>query len=117
MRRCRWAVGCLTAAAGIAIAGSALVGAGQLQLQLPLEPKGRTGQSVTPAYEGWYQNPDGSFNLLFGYYNRNQTQALDIPVGPNNRIEPGGPDYGQPTHFLPHRQWGEIGRASCRERV
>jgi hypothetical protein len=104
MRKCRWTAGCLTAAA--AIAGSALVAAGQVQL--PLEPKGRTGQSVTPAYEGWYQNPDGSFNLLFGYYNRNQAQALDIPVGPNNRIEPGGPDYGQPTHFMAHRQWGVL---------
>src|SRR5207249_756926 len=31
---------------------------------------------------------------------------LDIPIGPGNRIEPGGPDYGQPTHFLPRRQWG-----------
>jgi hypothetical protein len=27
-------------------------------------------------------------------------------VGPNNRIAPGGPDQGQPTHFLPGRQWG-----------
>src|SRR5262249_8202998 len=24
----------------------------------------------------------------------------------NNRIEPGGPDQGQPTHFLTGRQWG-----------
>ena len=29
-----------------------------------------------------------------------------FPSGPNNRIEPGGPDQGQPTHFLPRRQWG-----------
>jgi hypothetical protein len=41
-----------------------------------------------------------------GYYNRNLKQEMDIPVGPNNRIEPGGPDQGQPTHFLPGRQWG-----------
>jgi hypothetical protein len=33
-------------------------------------------------------------------------QELDIPIGPNNRIEPGGPDQGQPTHFLTGRQWG-----------
>src|SRR5262249_10569038 len=39
-------------------------------------------------------------------YNRNSQQALDIPIGPNNRIEPSGPDMGQPTHFLPGRQWG-----------
>ena len=29
-----------------------------------------------------------------------------MPIGPNNRIEPGGPDLGQPTHFLPGRQVG-----------
>ena len=33
-------------------------------------------------------------------------RALDIPVGPNNRVEPGGPDQGQPTHFEIGRQWG-----------
>src|SRR4030095_15564409 len=74
--------------------------------QLPLEPVRETGQSVTGAYEGGDQNPDGSFSLLLGYFNRNQKETLDIPVGPNNRIEPGGPDRGQPTHFLPRRQWG-----------
>ena len=31
---------------------------------------------------------------------------MDIPIGPDNRIEPGGPDRGQPTHFLAGRQWG-----------
>src|SRR5262245_27694182 len=74
--------------------------------QLPLEPLKDSGQGVTPAYEGWFKNPDGSFTLLLGYYNRNLKQTLDIPVGPNNRIEPGGADQGQPTHFLPRRQWG-----------
>jgi hypothetical protein len=74
--------------------------------QLPLEPPHNSGQSVTGAFEGWFRNPDGSFSLLVGYYNRNLKQDLDIPVGPNNRIDPGGPDRGQPTHFLPSRQWG-----------
>ena len=80
--------------------------AAQAPAQLPLEPVRESGQSVTGAFEGWYQNPDGTFSLLVGYFNRNQKQALDIPVGPDNRIEPGGPDRGQPTHFLPRRQWG-----------
>jgi hypothetical protein len=74
--------------------------------QLPLEPKHDSGQNVTAAFEGWYKNPDGSFSILLGYYNRNLKQDLDIPIGPNNRITPGGPDQGQPTHFLPGRQWG-----------
>src|SRR5712664_1284816 len=93
------------AVAGV-VAGSLLVGVGQTQTPLPLEPGARSGQSVTPAFEGWYPNADGSFDLLLGYYNRNDAEVLDIPIGPNNRIEPGGPDQGQPTHFLPHRQWG-----------
>jgi hypothetical protein len=74
--------------------------------QLPLQPARESGQSITAAFEGWYQNADGSYTLLVGYFNRNLKETLDIPVGPNNRIEPGGPDQGQPTHFLPRRQWG-----------
>ncbi len=69
-------------------------------------PRRGAGDSVTAAYEGWFYNPDGSRSFLVGYYNRNSQQELDIPVGPNNRIEPGGPDMGQPTHFLTGRQWG-----------
>ena len=62
-----------------------------------------SGQNVVPAYEGWEQNPDGTFNMVFGYFNRNLDERLDIPIGPNNNLEPGGPDHGQPTHFLPRR--------------
>jgi hypothetical protein len=69
-------------------------------------PRRGGGDSVTGAFEGWFYNPDGSRTFLVGYYNRNSQQTLDIPIGPNNRIEPGGPDMGQPTHFLPGRQWG-----------
>lgn len=61
------------------------------------------GQSVSPAYEGWMQNEDGSYLLYFGYMNSNWLEELDAPVGPGNRIEPGGPDQGQPTHFYPRR--------------
>jgi hypothetical protein len=61
------------------------------------------GQNVTPAYEGWWQNDDGSFTMFFGYMNSNWQEEFDVPVGPNNQIEPGGPDQGQPTHFYPRR--------------
>lgn len=61
------------------------------------------GQTVSPAYEGWEKNPDGSFNMLFGYMNSNWEEEFDVPVGPGNNIEPGGPDQGQPTHFFPRR--------------
>jgi hypothetical protein len=74
--------------------------------QLSTGPPHDSGQSVTGAFEGWFANQDGTFSLLFGYYNRNLKQELDIPIGAGNRIEPGGPDQGQPTHFLTRRQWG-----------
>ena len=74
--------------------------------QLPMEPLHTSGQSVTAAYEGWFKNPDGSFSMLFGYFNRNVKEELEIPIGDNNRFEPGPADQGQPTHFLPRRQWG-----------
>jgi len=62
-----------------------------------------SGQSMSPAYEGWWQNDDGSFTMFFGYMNSNWQQEFDIAVGPENSIEPGGPDQGQPTHFYPRR--------------
>lgn len=76
------------------------------QASLPLEPNRDNGASITGAFEGWYKNADGTFSILVGYFNRNQKQVLDIPVGPENHIDPGGPDQGQPTHFLTRRQWG-----------
>lgn len=74
--------------------------------QLQMGPQHDSGQSVTAAFEGWFTNPDGTFSILFGYYNRNLKQELDIPIGEGNKIEPGGPDRGQPTHFLTGRNWG-----------
>jgi len=74
--------------------------------QALVEPLRDRGQSVTGAFEGWFANPDGTFSLLVGYMNRNVKEELDVPIGPDNRIEPGGPDMGQPTHFLPRRGWG-----------
>jgi hypothetical protein len=62
-----------------------------------------TGLNIAPVYEGWEQNADGSFNLIFGYFNRNWNEWIDVPAGVANSIEPGGPDQGQPTHFLPRR--------------
>ena len=61
------------------------------------------GQNISPAYEGWEQNPDGSFNFLFGYMNRNWLEEPDIPVGADNSFSPGPEDQGQPTRFLPRR--------------
>jgi hypothetical protein len=61
-----------------------------------------SGQAVAPVYEGFDINPDGSFNMWFGYMNRNYEEGVDLPVGADNAFEPGG-DRGQPTHFVPRR--------------
>ena len=65
-----------------------------------------SGQNVAPYFEGWEQNSDGSFNLVFGYLNRNWEQEFHLPVGPGNNLEPGGPDQGQPS-----REWWRLGLA------
>lgn len=72
-----------------------------------------SGQSIIPIYGGWWKNPDGSYDLHFGYLNRNWEEQLDIPIGPNNNITPApfGPDGGQPTHFYPrNNRWQFIVR-------
>ena len=61
------------------------------------------GQDVAPDFQGWEPNPDGSFDMVFGYLNRNYEEHVHVPIGPNNRFDPGGPDRGQPTYFLPRR--------------
>ena len=63
-----------------------------------------TGQGVAPVYEGFDVNPDGTFNMWFGYMNHNYEEELDLPVGPNNSFSTGTPDRGQPTHFVIRRQ-------------
>ena len=99
-----------TVAAFAALPPGAIIhgqGTGQTPSPFPLSTTIRErGSSVTGAFEGWFYNKDGSVGLLVGYFNRNTKQEFDIPPGPNNRIEPGGPDIGQPTHFLTGRQWG-----------
>jgi hypothetical protein len=92
----------LFCAAGLLAGGVVLSGQ---KIAIP-EPRRGAGDSITGAFEGWYYNQDGSRSFLIGYYNRNARQEIDVPIGPNNRIEPGGPDMGQPTHFLTGRQWG-----------
>ena len=86
----------------IVVTGWTLLAAGQL----PLAPVRTSGQTITPVYEGWYENPDGTFSLSWGYFNRNSEEIIEIPIGADNRVEPGGQDRGQPTHFDSRRQRG-----------
>jgi hypothetical protein len=94
-------------AVGVCAAIVPPAGAQQPRSPLVLEPLGAWGEAIFPAFEGWGPDKSGeNLMLLLGYYNRNRTQELDIPIGPDNRIEPDGPDYGQPTHFYTGRQHG-----------
>ena len=77
------------------------------------------GQSIHPAYEGWWPNDDGSFTFWFGYMNSNWEEQFDVPFGPDNyfaysapgalndieldALTPSTVDQGQPTHFYPRR--------------
>ena len=61
------------------------------------------GQPVIPIFEGWIPNIDGMngmTRLSFSYFNLNSAEAVDIPLGPNNFIEPRQFDGNQPTHFV-----------------
>lgn len=61
------------------------------------------GEPVWPAFEGWQENPDGTFSFLFGYMNENWEEQPIVAVGDNNYFSPGEADQGQPTNFLPRR--------------
>jgi hypothetical protein len=65
-----------------------------------------SGQSVSPSFEGWYKNADGTYSLSFGYFNRNFKEEPDIDIGASNKFSPGPEDRGQPTHFMTRRVWG-----------
>lgn len=77
------------------------------------------GQTVSPAYEGWWPNEQGGYTLFFGYMNSNWEEHLNVDIGPDNyfsRVAAGElddldieayesdlADQGQPTHFYPRR--------------
>lgn len=75
-----------------------------LNAQLPTESavKHESGQNVQPVFEGWQRNRDGAISLWFGYLNRNYKEEVDVPIGLDNKFNPGD-DQGQPAHFYPRR--------------
>ena len=88
----------------LAVSLPVLAGAQDTKVDAPIPHT--DGQSVSASFEGWYPNPDGTRSLVFGYFNRNYDEHLDLPIGPDNRFDPGPADRGQPTHFYPRRQTG-----------
>jgi len=87
----------------VGLSSGVVAHAQELPTAIP-QTKFSSGQNVVPYFEGWIRNADGSFDLVFGYFNRNWQQGLVVPVGPDNLVEPGKADQGQPTYFLPRRQ-------------
>jgi hypothetical protein len=109
MRRALFGVAVLALAVGADRAAHT-----QGQAQDPPIPH-QSGQSISPSFEGWYKNADGTYSLSFGYLNRNYKEEPEIPVGTNNKFSPGPEDRGQPTHFMPRRQWGVFAAVVPRE--
>ena len=98
----RWV--CVGAIAGVVAVPT--LGYGQEIDILDTQVQYNRGMNVAPIYEGWVKNPDGTIEFWFGYLNQNFEEVLHIPIGPDNRIEPVGPDAGQPTVFVPRRRTG-----------
>src|SRR5204863_7396987 len=89
------------AAAWVAAALVSLVNSAGAQPPDDLRIRYNSGQPVVPIFEGWERKTDGSFDMLFGYLNRNYVEEVVVPVGPANIMEPEGPDLGQPAYFYP----------------
>jgi hypothetical protein len=58
-----------------------------------------SGRPIVPVYEGYFENPDGTYTISFGYISMNLEETMHIPLGPDNFIEPAQFDGGQPTFF------------------
>ncbi len=74
------------------------------------------GDLVSPTFEGWY-SVGGMTYGLFGYFNRNLEEVVNVPVGLHNKMEPGPIDQGQPTRFFPGQQVGVFAVAVPNDRA
>jgi len=110
-----WFLGAALVTAAIGVV-SAERGAEQAPRQLPLAPVPPDGQRVVPFFDGFYENADGSFTLSFGFSNQNFDETIEIPLGPDNFIEPKEYDGRQPTTFTTVQGGGPTGARRDRER-
>lgn len=72
----------------------------------PLASRKTNGDLIAPFFDGWIRNEDRSVTMIFGFMNRNTKEIVDIPLGPNNYIEPAQFDGVQPTHFPVYERGG-----------
>ena len=75
----------------------------------PLTQRKAEGQAIAPMFNGWIAHEDGSVQMIFGFANLNRDEIVDIPLGPNNHIEPAQFDGVQPTHFPTYTRPGFVG--------
>ena len=66
-------------------------------------PSAQFEKTISSTFDGWSHLPDGSYDLVFGYMNRNANE-IEVPLGAANQLDPATGDGGQPTNFLPGRQ-------------
>jgi hypothetical protein len=83
--------------AGVLLAGAALLGA-----SASIGAQSYRQRGITPIFDGWDTEADGTRLFYFGYINRNSAEVV-VPIGPANTFEPAPADRGQPTVFLPGR--------------
>ena len=81
-----------------------------------------SGQNLQPVFEGWEQNADGSFNMVFGYLNRNYEEHLRHPGGAGQPLR-AGRSGSRPAdvllsapaaHHLPRPRSRRLGRPGAR---
>jgi len=87
------------------VAGPAVLEAQGPDGRWPLQPSSPGNNTLAPFAEGWYENPDGTYSLSFGYVNTN-LDTLYIPVGENNSLDQAQFDGVQAAIFFPGRHRG-----------
>jgi hypothetical protein len=98
--RNRWSAMGLVLALGLtAFLAETLEAQQQDRPEFPLAPVTPRGNFVAPYFDGWIQNDDGSHTFSFGFLNRNTQEDLEIPIGPDNFIEPAEFNGLQPEYF------------------
>jgi hypothetical protein len=100
----------------VLVTAAAVVVGAQAPKQWPLAPVPPEGQRVAPFFDGFYENPDGTITLSFGYSNFNKQGTIEIPLGPDNFIEPKQYDGRQPTSFPVNPGTAPTGARRDRER-
>lgn len=75
----------------------------------PLGTPAASGEAVAPMFNGWVKNEDGSTTMVFGFANQNREAIVDVPLGPNNKLEPEQFQGAQPTHFPVYNRGGFVG--------